>query len=83
MPPLLHAHSLPAVQDLRECLANTSLHTKLVRMFGSATQARLLQPGAATSDIIQQYVSTIRALQQIDPSGADLAWAFCWQLTAM
>lgn len=62
--------SLPAVHDLQECLRNTNLHSKLIRVFGKAIQARLLHPGAATTDIIQQYISTIKALQQIDPSGA-------------
>eukprot|EP00887_Chlorella_sp_A99_P005758 scaffold1.g5758.t1 len=64
--------SLPAVHDLRDCLRNTNLHGKLVRVFGRAIQSRLLHPGAATTDIIQQYVSTIRALQHIDPSGVIL-----------
>ena len=31
--------------------------------------------GAATTDIIQQYVSTIKALQHIDPSGGGRS---CW-----
>lgn len=33
-------------------------------------QRRLLHAGAATSDIIHQYVSTIKALRDIDESGA-------------
>ena len=32
-------------------------------------QLPLLHAGAATTDILTQYVSTIKALQQIDPSG--------------
>ena len=33
------------------------------------TIKRLLQPGAATSDILQQYVSTIKVLRYLDPPG--------------
>lgn len=64
--------SLAAIEDLKECLANTSLHRRVVSVFGAAIQDRLLHPGAATTDIIQQYVSTIRALQHVDPSGVIL-----------
>lgn len=35
----------------------------------SRTIKRLLQPGAATSDILQQYVSTIKVLRYLDPPG--------------
>jgi hypothetical protein len=33
------------------------------------TIKRLLQPGAATYDILQQYVSTIKVLRYLDPPG--------------
>ena len=35
----------------------------------TSTIKRLLQPGAATSDILQQYVSTIKVLRYLDPPG--------------
>ncbi|KAL4426176.1 hypothetical protein ABPG77_007458 [Micractinium sp. CCAP 211/92] len=64
--------SLPAIEDIRDCLQNTNLHRKFVAVFRKALQDRLLHPGAATSDIIQQYVSAIKALAHIDPAGAIL-----------
>ena len=35
-------------------------------------EVRLLKPGADTANIIQVYVSAIRALRQLDPSGVTL-----------
>lgn len=64
--------SLPALRDLRECLRHTGKHRHLAITFGNAIRNRLLHPGAATTDIIEHYVSTIRALQHVDPSGAVL-----------
>ena len=64
--------SLPALKDLRVCLKHTGRHRHLASTFGNAVRGRLLHPGAATGDIIQHYVSTIRALQHVDPSGAVL-----------
>ena len=39
---------------------------------GDAIESRLLRPGAHTSNIIQVYVSAIRALRRLDPSGITL-----------
>lgn len=64
--------SLPAVEDIRDCLQNTSLHRRFVAAFRKSLTDRLLRPGAATADIIAQYVSTIKALAACDPSGAIL-----------
>jgi anaphase-promoting complex subunit 2 len=64
--------SLPALEDLRRCLAPARLHRRLVAAFGAAIRARLLHPGASTADVIQQYVSAIRALQRVDASGSVL-----------
>lgn len=64
--------SLPTLLDLRECLQYTDGYTPLVDTFGTAIKTRLLHPGAATTDILQHYTSTIRALQHVDPSGAVL-----------
>lgn len=46
-----------------------NLAPAFARRFGAALQARLLHAGAATADIIHTYVSTIRALHTLDPSG--------------
>jgi len=47
-----------------------NLATAFARRFGAALCSRLLHAGAATSDIIATYVSTIRALHTVDSSGA-------------
>lgn len=61
--------STPALQDLAVCLQHTSLAGHFAATFRAALQQRLLHAGAATSDIIHTYVSTIRALQRVDKSG--------------
>lgn len=60
--------SRPAVQDVKDCLAHTNLHRKFVAGFKQAIGERLLHAGAATSDIIEQYVSTIKTLREVDPT---------------
>ena len=67
-----YSESLPALQDLKDCLRNTDDYRKLVAIFGTAVRTRLLHPGAATADIIHHYVSTIRAMRHIDQSGTVL-----------
>ena len=57
--------SLPAVREVGACLAGTSLTGPFVRAFREALQRRLLHVGAATSDILLQYVSTIKARARV------------------
>ncbi|KAL3697240.1 hypothetical protein R1sor_011316 [Riccia sorocarpa] len=64
--------SLPAIEDLKQCLANTGDHAKLVDSFRDALKQRLLTAGAATTDILLQYISTIKALRTLDPTGVVL-----------
>ncbi|CAI5484668.1 unnamed protein product [Closterium sp. Yama58-4] len=47
-------------------------HAWLVASFRAALANRLLTAGASTADILQQYVSAIRALRLVDPSGVVL-----------
>ncbi|CAN0923592.1 Anaphase-promoting complex subunit 2 [Linum grandiflorum] len=61
--------SSPAIEDLKQCLEYTGQHSKLVESFISALRYRLLTAGASTNDILHQYVSTIKALRTIDPTG--------------
>jgi anaphase-promoting complex subunit 2 len=61
--------SLPACRDTAECLRHTNLRRAFVTQFRRAVQQRLLHAGAATTGIIHQYVSSIRALRGVDPSG--------------
>jgi len=64
--------SLPALEDLKECLQQTHQHSDIVTGLGAATELRLLKPGVDTSNIIQVYVCAIRALRVLDPSGLTL-----------
>lgn len=68
----LFTASMAAIDDLRQCLRNTGQHMKLVESFRSALRQRLLTAGAATTDILLQYVSTIKALRTMDPTGVVL-----------
>ncbi|RMX67361.1 hypothetical protein DD238_000810 [Peronospora effusa] len=61
--------SVPALEDLRQCLERTQQHGELLQEFGGALQSRLLQPGANTSAILEIYVSTIKAFRLLDPKG--------------
>ncbi|ETN05330.1 hypothetical protein, variant [Phytophthora nicotianae INRA-310] len=61
--------SVPALEDLRQCLERTQQHGELLQEFRGALQARLLQPGANTSAILDIYVSTIKAFRLLDPKG--------------
>jgi len=62
--------SRPAVLDLQIGLATEpALQHHFVSTLRAATRKRLLQAGAATDDIIEQYVLTIRTLRAVDPSG--------------
>lgn len=61
--------SIPALEDLKQCLKSTATRAKLVSDFGSQCQSRLLHPGANTPDIITIYISAIKALLLLDPPG--------------
>ena len=64
--------SQPALSDLAACLEHTMLASSLETSFGAALQRRLLHAGAATPDILTQYINTIKALRELDPQGAIL-----------
>ncbi|GAV73635.1 Cullin domain-containing protein/APC2 domain-containing protein [Cephalotus follicularis] len=67
-----YPESLAAIEDIKQCLEYTGQHSKLVDSFISALKYRLLTAGASTNDILHQYVSTIKALRTIDPTGVFL-----------
>ncbi|CAL5068553.1 unnamed protein product [Urochloa decumbens] len=67
-----YPESSPAIEDLKLCLEYTGQHSKLVDSFISSLRYRLLTAGASTNDILHQYVSTIKALRTIDPTGVFL-----------
>uniref|UniRef100_K3X5T3 Anaphase-promoting complex subunit 2 n=1 Tax=Globisporangium ultimum (strain ATCC 200006 / CBS 805.95 / DAOM BR144) TaxID=431595 RepID=K3X5T3_GLOUD len=60
---------IPALDDLKKCLERTHQHNELVHEFRRALLSRLLQPGANTSEILDIYVSTIKAFHILDPKG--------------
>ncbi|KAL7414537.1 hypothetical protein BDY24DRAFT_360993 [Mrakia frigida] len=64
-----HPDTLPALEDLKECLAKVDSRNELVNALKASNVKRLLHPGADTKDIITQYVSTIRCLRIVDPPG--------------
>ncbi|KAL1920658.1 uncharacterized protein VTP21DRAFT_1035 [Calcarisporiella thermophila] len=66
--------SQPAIDDLKECLSKTDQKRQLMESLRNAFERRLLQPGANTSDILTQYISTIRCLRILDPSGVMLEY---------
>lgn len=61
--------SRPALDDLKLCLAKTQLRSHVVKSLKASIEQRLLHPGVNTSDIISAYVSAIKALLCLDPSG--------------
>lgn len=64
--------SQPAVDDIKLCLDKTDLRSTLCKKLQNALETRLLHPGVNTPDILTAYVSTIRALRHLDPSGVIL-----------
>ncbi|KMZ69241.1 Anaphase-promoting complex subunit 2 [Zostera marina] len=64
--------SCPAIDDLKQCLHYTGQHSKLVNSFVSSLRYRLLTACASTNDILDQYISTIKALRTVDPTGVFL-----------
>ncbi|XP_072930012.1 anaphase-promoting complex subunit 2 [Epargyreus clarus] len=64
--------SKPAVDDIKLCLEKTDLRSTLCKKLQTALETRLLHPGVNTPDILTAYISTIRALRHLDPSGVIL-----------
>ena len=58
-----------AVDDLRICLEKTNLRAHVIKTLKTSSEQRLLHPGVNTSDILTAYVSAIKALMSLDPSG--------------
>ncbi|KAI0699322.1 hypothetical protein C8T65DRAFT_719807 [Cerioporus squamosus] len=64
-----HPDSLPALEDLKECLSRVDQRDELVKSLRKANRKRLLHPGADTKVIIEQYVNTMHCLRFLDPPG--------------
>ncbi|GJD09399.1 Anaphase-promoting complex subunit 2 [Galdieria sulphuraria] len=66
--------SLPALEDLKECLQKTDQKLELAKAFKSQLNNRLLHAGATTSDILATYVHAIHSLRIVDPDGNVLSY---------
>ena len=65
--------SQPALEDLRDCLAQTDgLRSLLTSSLRQVLDAKLLHPGVNTADILTAYIAAIRALRVLDSSGVVL-----------
>ena len=58
-----------AIEDLKLYVTSPSSRTYLTTTFSSVVSYRLLQPGASTTEILQVYISIIRAFTLLDPKG--------------
>ncbi|KAL8691301.1 MAG: hypothetical protein Q9218_003445 [Villophora microphyllina] len=58
-----------AIEDLRRYIVTTAARTHLTNDFAQVLSYRLLQPGIPTTQIMQTYVSIIRAFTILDPKG--------------
>ena len=58
-----------AIEDLKRYVTTPSSRTYLTTTFSSVVSHRLLQPGASTTEILQVYISIIRAFTLLDPKG--------------
>ncbi|TIB40487.1 hypothetical protein E3P86_00658 [Wallemia ichthyophaga] len=65
--------SSAAVDDIRMCLERVQYKSQLIRKLKSLNELRLLHAGASTNLILTQYISTIKSLLIIDPSGVLLS----------
>jgi anaphase-promoting complex subunit 2 len=61
--------SKDAIEDLKLCLEKTNLRSFVINSLKTSIEQRLLHPGVNTSDILTAYVSAIKALMSLDPSG--------------
>ena len=64
-----YPESSEGFQDLHVCFGKTELRKLLIQDLKEQNRKRLLQPGANTKDIIDQYISMIRCLRLLDPTG--------------
>lgn len=58
-----------AIEDLKHYVTSTASRAYLTTSFSTVLSHRLLQPGASTTEILQVYISIIRAFAVLDPKG--------------
>jgi anaphase-promoting complex subunit 2 len=57
------------IDDLKHYISNPATRTYLTSNFNNVLSTRLLHPGASTVEILQLYISIIRAFRRLDPKG--------------
>ena len=57
------------IDDLKHYITNPATRTYLTSNFNNVLSTRLLHPGASTTEILQLYISIIRAFRRLDPKG--------------
>lgn len=57
------------IRDLKHYTTNPATRAYLTNRFVGTLTARLLHPGASTIEILQLYISIIRAFRELDPRG--------------
>ncbi len=62
-------NSRGGIEDLKRYITNTSARSHVTASFSNALTQRLLQPAASTAEILQFYISVIRAFAILDPKG--------------
>ncbi|KAJ1967374.1 Anaphase-promoting complex subunit 2 [Dispira parvispora] len=60
--------SLPALQDLKVCLAETQHPLAMADILREDIERRLLHQGVNTLDILAQYIACIKSLRVLDPT---------------
>jgi len=63
----------PGIDDLKTLASTPQARQFVADKFTRALQTRLLHPGASTIEILQVYISTIRAFKRLDPRGVLLS----------
>lgn len=58
-----------AMEDLKSYISNPNARLHVTQEFSEVVSHRLLQPGASTTQILQVYISIIRAFTFLDPKG--------------
>ena len=65
-----YPYSEAVLYDLQECIKIDPFYRdKFIQSLKSSFETRLLHPGVSTSDIIEAYITAIKALKVLDPQG--------------
>lgn len=61
--------SAHGINDLKHFITSPATRTYLTNHFTETISSRLLHPGSSTIEILQHYISIIRAFRKLDPKG--------------